>query len=380
MEKRQRSVTLSTSIFSIVLQTCAMMVLISGIACSQNEATPARVEIFGSQLLHISSPTAGKDYDIDVQLPGNYSDTSRTFPTIYVIDAQWDFALVQALYGQQYFDGFIPACIVVGITWGGVHPNYDSLRALDLSPTFNNQVPHSGNGPKFLSFIKNELVPMIDSRYRTDKKDRTLMGSSFGGLFTLYALFDETSLFNRYILTSPYLGWDNRAIDSFEKQYASKRADIPVRVFIAEGGLEPNVPEFTQYVDQLKSKGYAGLDLTTRIIEGVGHSGGKAEGYTRGLQSVFARPSLNLSSEVLDQYVGMYALGPNTNVAIKRTGDRLVAVTSENYEAPILSQSATDFYVLGQFLNIHFKKDDQGKVTGFLLERYGAEGFCRKIK
>jgi hypothetical protein len=90
--------------------------------------TNAAVEIPGSQLLRMTSAIVGQEYDIYVQLPGNYPDTSKTFPVVYVLDGQWDFSLVTAIYGQQYYDGFIPATIVVGITWGGTNPNYDMLR------------------------------------------------------------------------------------------------------------------------------------------------------------------------------------------------------------------------------------------------------------
>ncbi len=349
-------------------------------AQGQNQPTPPRVEIFGSQLLHIHSDSAGRDYDVDILLPGNYNDTTRRYPVIYHVDAQWDFPFIQAIYGQQYYDGFLPASIVVGITWGGEHPNYDSLRALDLSPSPTKGIPGSGNGPKFLSFIRTELIPMIDARYRTDRTNRTLMGSSFGGLFTLYALFEETSLFNRYVLTSPYLGYDNRIIDSFEKDYAAKRANTPVRVFIAQGGLEPNQQEFSQFVDHLRSQHYPGLELGTKIIEGVGHSGGKAEGFTRGLQWVFRRPALSLNPAVLDQYVGTYQFGPGVSISLKRAEDRLVVVAPGNYELSLQAETERDFYALGQLLNLHFKKDESGSVMGFELERYGREDFIKKVK
>ncbi len=362
------------------------LVVLSLVLVGQNHSTaqtkdlPPRVEIPGSQLLHVTSQIVGREYDIDVQLPGNYGDTTRVYPVIYHLDAQWDFPLVQALYGQQYYDGFIPAAIIVGITWGGPHPNYDSLRAMDLSPSYNKQKPHSGNGPKFLAFIKDELIPLIDARYRTDRKDRTLMGSSFGGLFTLYALFEETTLFNRYILTSPYVEWDNHAIKTFEKDFEQKGGQTPVRVFIAHGGMEPESGDIAGYVNHLRSLKLPGLELETSVIVGAGHSGGKAEGFTRGLQSVFRRPSLKLSSAVLDQYVGKYQVGPNSTISLKQHDGQLVGVSPDGEETLLLAQSEKDFYVPGRFMNVHFKTDSQNVVTGFLLEQYAWQGFIRKVQ
>ena len=107
--------------------------------------------------------------------------------------------MLNAIYGEQYYDGFLPEAIIVGITWGGVNPNPDILRRRDFTPTKEGNNPVGGDAGKFLSFIKNELIPFIDSKFKTKPRDRTLMGCSLGGLFTIYALFNETGLFNRYI-------------------------------------------------------------------------------------------------------------------------------------------------------------------------------------
>jgi len=60
--------------------------------------------------------------------------------------------------------------------------------------------PLAGGADNFKKFMQEELVPFIDSNYRTVKNDRTIAGLSFGGLFAAYVLFAEPSLFQRYIL------------------------------------------------------------------------------------------------------------------------------------------------------------------------------------
>lgn len=81
------------------------------------------MEIPGSQVFTISSSIVGREYSLLVQLPGGYDDTTRAFPVVYVLDAQWDFPLVGAIYGSQYYDGFVPAFIIVGVTWGEQIPS-----------------------------------------------------------------------------------------------------------------------------------------------------------------------------------------------------------------------------------------------------------------
>jgi len=71
-------------------------------------------------------------------------NSTKKYPVVYLMDSQWDFPDVKAIYGQQYFDGFIPELIVVGVTWGGTNPNPDSLRARDYTPTNEARLIQSG--------------------------------------------------------------------------------------------------------------------------------------------------------------------------------------------------------------------------------------------
>jgi len=342
--------------------------------------SPPVVEIAGTQSLHFTSSIVGQEFNLYVNIPRDYQDTSKSFPVIYLLDGQWDFPLLNAIFGEQYYDGFVPGAIVVGIAWGGNNPNYDFLRARDLTPSAIPQAPQSGNAPKFLECIKKELIPFIDTRYRTKKDDRTLMGSSLGGLFTLYALFQETALFNRYVLTSPAIGWGNEVIDNYEKNYAPKKSQFPVRLFMAVGGLEGNESSFEKYADRLRTKKFDGLEIETRVIEGSGHSGGKAEGYTRGLQFVFAKPSVTVDPAILDQYVGTYQVNAEMKIEVLQENNQLIALAPDGTRIPVLAESEKDFYLKGQYLYVHFKKDGKGKVTGFQLEQFNGQQFVEKIK
>jgi predicted alpha/beta superfamily hydrolase len=67
----------------------------------------------------ISSVIPGQVYELQILLPGGYKNSNKKYPVVYLMDSQWDFPLVKSIYGQQYYDGFIPELILVGITWGG---------------------------------------------------------------------------------------------------------------------------------------------------------------------------------------------------------------------------------------------------------------------
>ena len=60
----------------------------------------------------------------------------------------------------------------------------------------------SGNGIGFMQFLRQELIPLIESDYRADRADRTLLGHSMGANFALYTLFRHPDLFQRCVAAS----------------------------------------------------------------------------------------------------------------------------------------------------------------------------------
>jgi predicted alpha/beta superfamily hydrolase len=113
------------------------------------------------------------------------------------------------------------------------------------------------------------------------------MGSSFGGTFTLYAMFAEPGLFHGYVAGSPIVTFGNRDVFKQEAAYASSRQDLPVRLFLAVGELEEVTRPVEEFMQVLRERNYTGLELETRIIEGERHAGNKPEVYNRGLRFVF---------------------------------------------------------------------------------------------
>lgn len=338
------------------------------------------VTIPGSQTRKLtSSIVAGQEYELQILLPANYEGTNKLYPVVYLMDSQWDFPLLKSLYGQQYYDGFIPSMIIVGVTWGGTKPNPDSLRARDYTPTHMNAVPQSGGADKFLSFMKEELFPFIERNYRADKNDRTLMGCSYGGLFTMYALFAQPGMFQRYVAASPAFMWDNDVLYQYEKKYAANKSNPAAKLFMCVGGVETSVPGFQKLTKYLNDQRYSNLQIESRILENTGHSGTKGEGYARGLQFAFKRPSIQLSDAVLDKYAGKYQLPDGTSVEFKRENHQLIVYASPENKLPLFAASEKEFYSNSQFLTLRFKYDDNKNITAVEAETFGGTMSAKKL-
>ncbi len=338
-----------------------------------------QVQIPGSEVRKITSAIVkGQEYVLQISLPAGYANSNKKYPVVYLMDSQWDFPLVTALYGQQYYDGFIPELIIVGITWGGEHPNPDSLRARDYTPTNEQRLPQSGGADKFLSVIKSEIFPFVESNYRIDANDKTLVGCSLGGLFTLYTLFTHPEMFNRYVAASPAYGWGNNALNQSEERYHANASNPPAKLFMCVGGVETSVPGFEKLTSFLNDRHYSNLKIESKVLENTGHSGTKGEGYARGLQFVFKRPSLQLSSAILNQYKGSYKMNDGTIVTVNNDNGFLTASAAGNV-FKLEAASETDFYMAASFLKIHFIKNEKENVSGFQLDRYGSSEFVPKI-
>jgi predicted alpha/beta superfamily hydrolase len=360
-------------VFGLLVYTIAVF--------SQEKAAIAslpKVEINGSHQLKIHSAIVDQDYLLQVFLPGSYRAGAKQYPVMYVMDSQWDFPLLASLYGQQYYDGFIPEMIIVGVTWGGINPNPDSLRARDYTPTKEARLPQSGGASKFLAFMKTELFPFIEKSYRADPAARGVMGCSLGGLFTLFALFTEPGLFKYYIAASPAYGWDREAIYRYEQQYFDKKPVAAARLYMSMGGVEKGVPGFERLEKKLKERQYANLRIRTRVLENTGHSGTKAEGYTRGLQFVFERPAIAVDAATLNSYVGQYQSENGGAIEIKREDTGLVILLGPNNKYTLQAAADTDFYAVSEFLNLHMVHEG-GRITGFELYRFGSNQFVRKV-
>lgn len=336
------------------------------------------VVIPGSQVRKIKSAIVNQEYELDILLPGGYDKSTKRYPVVYLMDSQWDFPLVKSIYGQQYYDGFIPELIIVGVRWGGDKPNPDSLRARDYTPTREAGLIQSGGADQFLDFMKYELFPFIESGYKADSSNRTLMGCSLGGLLTLYALFTHTEMFTGYAAASPAIGWDKEVLYQYEKIFAGKKTTTPVRAYMTIGDVERGRPGYERFATHLLSAGYTTIHLRSKVLENTGHSGTKSETYSRGLQYVFEKNQIQLNDEVLNKYAGSYQFANGHKVEIKNENHQLVWYFSPQNKFSLFADSETHFYATHEFFNVWFRITN-GKVDGFDLVRYGNTQTLTKI-
>lgn len=137
---------------------------------------------------------------------------------------------------------------------------------------------------------------MLEAKYRIDPNRRIYVGHSYGSLLGLEALFNQPKLFSHYILGSPSLWYDKPQVFDMERRYAVQHGDLPAKIQFFIGGYETvkagnsrynkshnMVADLDQFVTQMRSHRYQGLDLKSTVLNDEDHATVFPALITRGL-------------------------------------------------------------------------------------------------
>ena len=282
-------------------------------AASQTQPAPA-----SAQIQPLAKPMTGtierlENYaskfvdprHIDVWLPEGYS-TIKRYNVIYMQDGQNLFDTALAYGGNAWHadqavtrlvkSGHIADTIIVGIWNNGVqrYAEYFPEKALAFAPeaTRREYVQQASNGRSqadaYLRFIVEELKPAIDRKYATrpGPESTYILGSSMGGLISIYALCEYPNIFGGAAgLSTHWVGkptaWGrervrNAALPLAAMTYLSRA--LPEsgnhRVYTDRGDdwLDSLYEPGHRFVEEvLRDRGYTDLDAMTRIVHGTGH-------------------------------------------------------------------------------------------------------------
>ncbi|MGE0076627.1 MAG: alpha/beta hydrolase [Bacteroidales bacterium] len=155
-----------------------------------------------------------KSRNIDVWIPENYSKDKR-YAVIYMHDGQMLFDSTLTWNKQEWKvdesvtdlikKDSIKECIIVGI-WNDEENRFrdylpqkpiETIDSVQLKSLFNIPTMFTFNADNYLQFITKELKPFIDKNFSTfpDLNNTYIMGSSMGGLISIYAICEYPNIF-----------------------------------------------------------------------------------------------------------------------------------------------------------------------------------------
>lgn len=205
---------------------------------------------------------------LEIVLPGDYhpGDTIR-YDVLYTTDGEYTTQIVSS-FAQFLGIQFLPANIIVSIP--NTSTGNQRHRERDMLPTHVDG--ESGGAANFLAFIKDELMPYINHKYRCSGMN-TLYGSSYAGVFTFFAFLQEPNLFQSYLLADPALWWDNGYMVRLAKEkLAGLRLTNTTFLMTGRKGAPFQFMGVASMDSVLKSHAPAGLRWRTNIYSDETHN------------------------------------------------------------------------------------------------------------
>ncbi len=201
------SVLLKSTMLYFICTASALLMMVN------NKASAAEINAnsLGKEM-KLSSKVLNEERFLIVQTPKGYQQGTQKYPVIYLLDGEAHIKHVSGLIEFLARNQQMPEAIVVAIT------NTDRTR--DFTPKLSakdDRFPTAGGADNFLSFISTEVMPLIESKYRTQPY-KVLIGHSFGGLLAMHSQLTKPELFNAYITISPSAWWDNKILAKQAKE------------------------------------------------------------------------------------------------------------------------------------------------------------------
>lgn len=305
-----------------LLKICVILALTVGVSCkkevknvhskeSQSNKTKhfndyVEVQLASGSLLRMDDFSSKyiMPRPVDVWLPENYSD-SNNYSVLYMHDGQMLFDSTSTWNKQEWqvdewasklmktkkTRDFIVVAIhnIPELRWFDLFPEkasedvehkvLDSLRRMKS----NSEKKIRLNGDNYLKFVIEELKPIIDSEFSvyTDRDHTFVMGSSMGGLMSMYAICEYPKIFAGAACLSTH--WpgvtpvgDYPLSEAIFKYMETSLPDSSTHKIYFDYGtetLDAYYPKYAPKVDQiLKGAGYSEANYKNLKFEGTDHS------------------------------------------------------------------------------------------------------------
>lgn len=157
-----------------------------------------------TQTIQIQSKILDEKRDIYVSLPSNYEQDNHDYPIILVMDGEFMFDLTRSMTTLWASRNYMPKSIIIGI------PNPTNDKRFDVAlekKGANGKIYYQGGGdPKmYLQFLKEELFPLLQKKYRIHS-NRTIIGLSPTTGLVYQAFWDAPEMFKHFISINGGIG------------------------------------------------------------------------------------------------------------------------------------------------------------------------------
>ncbi len=268
----------------ILWSLCLCILSVSSLSAQEGE------HIYLGTSHQLYSEVLGENREYWISLPESYDDANseyKRYPVLVVLDGRAHFKSVTGTvnYLSSGYNGNlqIPEMIVVAIR------NVNRRRDFTPDKIVTTRANDSGGGKRFLSFLEEELLPDIDTKFRTQPY-RILFGHSLGGLIAIHAYMTESTSFSSFIAADPSFGtWDPEVMDGKLDTISSKSFDRFLYIATANWGKRNirNRDRHVRFYESLNSLSEGELRSKLEYFEDENHGSIPPQAFYEGITSIF---------------------------------------------------------------------------------------------
>lgn len=290
----------------------ALVLCFSSLAAA---AAPPPYILANTEVRDVRAGGLGRDYQVFVALPDSYAASKRTYPVVFVVDADYAFPVVRSIASRLHRHAGMEEAIVVGLSYAKGDAGVFSRRR-DYTPStprkhayrsdMPGRAPAFGEASAYGRYLTGEVFPFVAQHYRADMARKIFVGHSYGSLLGLQIMFDAPRSFEHYVLGSPSLWFDAGIMFDREQAFAARHKDLPASVFFGIGSLETlaagkkrsrseedadMVADLREFDASLKKRAYRNLHTRLTVFADEDHASVLPMVVTHGLRSYLASKS-----------------------------------------------------------------------------------------
>jgi predicted alpha/beta superfamily hydrolase len=218
-----------------------------------------------------ASPQLHNSRSLRIYLPPSYGEnTAKRYPVLYMHDGQNLFDARTAAYGVEWrIDETVNRLVATGQMDEVIVVGIDNTpdRIPEYTPCCD---PKYGGGKleAYQAFIVDTVKPYIDKTLRTlpDRENTAIMGSSLGGIASVYIAQRHPEVFSKAGGVSSSFWWNNGLL-------TSSPPHVPVKFYLDAGTRDDGLEDSVKMRDAMLAQGYkANQDLYFYKAEGGSHN------------------------------------------------------------------------------------------------------------
>lgn len=240
--------------------TILLLTVITGYSCKE-QAIQYNDPIPDHEILKLNSSAVSEERVISIYTPPGYSTSTDSFPVLYMPDGgiKEDFPHIANTLDTLIKQGKIPAYILVGIE--NTERGRDLTGASAIKEHEEYGIPMTDGAKNFRAFIIDELIPVINERYRTTGY-QGIIGESLAGLFVVETMMLRPEAFNFFIAMDPSIWWNDNITAKNAKNNFNRLPDRRTKLWFAGSGNAEISTRMEELIAQLKAHAPDNLEWT----------------------------------------------------------------------------------------------------------------------